>query len=215
MPWLQHGRRAAVSGNFIFNLVTVFLGSGAAIAVSKMIFEYRKDHQQRADATEYLAIQLAFLLEGYAIECANKANDHRIAKQSDGHAGALIGSIPMPPPFPEGDAYKLLDRTLLNDLLDFPQRCQMANEAAMFLWDVVGDEDSCCVAMEENTVQMGGRAVAIAKKFRIKYKLDSRDLSFGEWDIADFFDNGLKRLAELKRQQAEAEAAASNEAATT
>src|SRR5665213_470230 len=145
-----HGGKAAVTGSFIFNLVTVFLGSGAALAVSKMIFEYRKDRRQRADATEYLAIQLAFLLEGYAIDCANKANDHKTAEQFDGHAGALIGSIPTPPPFPEGDAYKLLDRTLLNDLLDFPQRCQMAHEEAMFWWNVVGDEDCCSVALEEN-----------------------------------------------------------------
>jgi hypothetical protein len=80
-------RTATVTGSFIFNFMTVFLGSGAAIAVSKMIYEYRKDRRQRADAIEYLAIQFAFLLEGYAIECANKVNDHKTAKQSDGHAG--------------------------------------------------------------------------------------------------------------------------------
>src|SRR5690242_16227589 len=102
MPWSTACRHAAdadhlfqgifcVTGDFIFNLVTVFLGSGAAIAVAKIGFEYRKDRQQRADATEYLAFQLAFLLEGYAVECARNATDHDIAKHSDGHAGRLIG----------------------------------------------------------------------------------------------------------------------------
>jgi hypothetical protein len=121
-----------MTGTFISNLVTVFLGSGAAIAVAKIFFEHRKDRQQWIDATEYLALQLAFLFEGYAIECADKASDHRTAISSDGHAGSLIGRVPQLLPLPESDAYKLLDRTVLNDVLDFPQRCQMANEAALF-----------------------------------------------------------------------------------
>jgi hypothetical protein len=193
-----------VTGDFISNLVTVFLGSGAAIAVAKLIGEYRKDRRQRADATEYLAFQLAFAFEGYAVECAKKASDHDMAQRSGGHAGDLIDRVPPLPELPESDAYKLLDRPLLNEVLDFPQRCQMANVAAMFWWDVIGDDDCCSQPLEENTIFMGGHAVDIAKKLRVKYNLGDRDLTFGTWNIDDFFAEELKRLEELMLQRREA-----------
>jgi hypothetical protein len=197
-----------MTGNFILNLVTVFLGSGAAIAVTRLITDYRKDRRKRADAVEYLAFQPAFAFEGYAVECANRASDHDTARRSDGHAGQLIGRVPPLPNLPESDAYKLLDRCLLNDVLDFPQRCQMANVAAMFWWDIVGDEDCCVQALEENTILTGGRAVDIAKRLRIRYKLGSRDLKFGTWNINDFFTKGLTKLEEVmsRRRGADAEA---------
>jgi hypothetical protein len=196
----------AMTGDFLFNFLTVFLGSGAAIAVTRFIYDYRKDRRLRADAAEYLAFQLAFLLEGYAVECAQQASDHDTARQSDGHAGGLISRVPAPASLPESDAYKLLDRSLLNDVLDFPQRCQMANEAAMFWWNVVGDQDCCSEAMEENTILMGGRAVDIATRLRATYKLGSRDLTFGTWNIRNFFAKELKRLEERNREKQETKA---------
>jgi hypothetical protein len=195
-----------MTGDFLSNLVTVFLGSGAAIAVAKIFFEHHRDRRQRIDAAEYLALQLAFLFEGYAIECADKTNDQRTADDSDGAAGSAIGRVPQLPPLPESDAYKLLDRARLNDVLDFPQRCQMANEAAMFWWDVVGDNDCCRNAMEENTLVMGGRAVDIAKKLRTTYALGSRDLTFGEWNIEEFFSQELTKLAKIEQERRQAEA---------
>jgi hypothetical protein len=82
----------------------------------------------------------------------------------------------------------------------------MANEAAMFWWDVVGDEDCCSQAMEENTILMGGRAVGIANKLRSTYKLCSRDLTFGEWNISEFFAKELKQLEKLELQRTQARA---------
>jgi hypothetical protein len=191
-----------VTGDFLSNLITVFLGSGAAIAVAKIFFEHRKDMRQRIDAAEYLALQLAFLFEGYAIECADKASDHRFAIDSGGHAGQSIGRVPDLSTLPESDAYKLLDRSCLNDVLDFPQRCQMANEAAMF-WEDVGHPDCCSVALEENTLQMGSRALDIARNLRRIYALHSRDLTFEEWDIEEFFYRKLRELEELKQKRAQ------------
>jgi cbb3-type cytochrome oxidase subunit 3 len=196
-----------VTGDFFSNLVTVFLGSGAAIAVAKIVFEYRKDRRHRIDAAEYLALQLAFQFEGYAIECAEKASDHRTAIDSGGHAGQSIGRVPELSTFPESDAYKLLDRSCLNDVLDFPQRCRMANEAAMFWWDVVGDHDCCSVAMEENTLEVGNRALEIARNLRKTYALHLRDLTFGQWNIEEYFSQEISRLERLKQKHEQADAA--------
>ncbi len=192
-------------GNFISQFVTVMLGSGASIAIARIVSDHRRDKRQRADAAEYLALQLAFLLEGYAIDCAGKVSDHSMAVSSEGHVGKEIGAVPASPSFPESDAYKLLDRAILNDLLDFPQRCRMAQEAAMAWWDVVGDEDACSTAMLENTLSMGGAAIEIAKGLRKKYALGDRSLKFGEWDIESFFVEELRTLAErvAKRKRAD------------
>jgi hypothetical protein len=183
-----------------------YLQPTPSIAITKIVFEYRRDRRQRIDDTKYLALQLAFLFEGYAIECADKANDQRTADDSDGAAGSAIGRVPQLPPLPESDAYKLLDRARLNEVLDFPQRCQMANEAAMFWWDVVGDHDCCHNAMEENTLLMGGRAVDIAKKLRTTYGLDPRDLTFGKWNIEEFFSKELTKLDKIEQDRRQAEA---------
>jgi hypothetical protein len=121
---------------------------------------------------------------------------------SGGHAGKLIGQVPQLSSLPDSDAYKLLDRSLLNDVLDFPQRCQMANDAAMFWWNVVGDEDSCRTAMEENTLHMGGRAIEISQKLRNAYRrIGSRELTFGDWNIEEFFAQELKKLEQIEQKR--------------
>jgi hypothetical protein len=182
------------------------LGAARQSQLQRFVYDYRKDRRSRDDAAEYLAFQLAFLFEGYAVECAQQASDHDLARQFDGHAGALIGRVPAVASLPESDAYKLLDRSLLNDVLDFPQRCQMANEAALLWWNVVGDEDCCSEAMEENTLLMGGRAVGIATRLRATYKLGPRDFAFGTWDIRTFFAKELKQLEDRKQERQRQEA---------
>jgi hypothetical protein len=191
--------------DFALQLVTVFLGSGAAIAVAKILFEHRREALQRRDSTEYLALQLAFQLESYAIECARKISDHRLAKEYQGDVGQIIARVPMLAPFPQSEAYRQIDRALLDDVMDFPQRCEMSNQAALFWWEVVGDPDCCNVAMEENTIQMGTRALDIARRLRTHYKLPARNLTFGKWNLDKFFSEELTKLqaVEIRRQEAD------------
>jgi hypothetical protein len=46
-------------------LLTVMLGSGASIAIAKLIFDFRKEKRDRTEAVKYLAFQLAFQFEGF------------------------------------------------------------------------------------------------------------------------------------------------------
>src|SRR5882672_1059315 len=108
-----------MTADFISSLGTVLLGSGLATASTNIGFEYFRERRKRVDATEYLALQISFLLEEYVIVCADKVSDHSTAISSGGNAGNLINKVPLLPPLPESDAYKLLNRTALNDVLDF------------------------------------------------------------------------------------------------
>jgi hypothetical protein len=75
-------------------LFTVVLGSGAAIAIVRLFFDRNKEKRERAEATKYLAIQLAFQFEGFTMVCAQGVSDHRLAIEHDGHAGRFLGTIP-------------------------------------------------------------------------------------------------------------------------
>ena len=196
-----------MTGDLITNLVTVFLGSGAAFAVAKIAFEYRKDRRERSDAAEYLALRLAFLFEGYAIDCADQASNHRTAIDSHGAAGSVITKVPQLPSLPDSDAYKLLDRSILNDIFDFPQRCRMANDEALAYLDIVGDEEYFAILIEENTLRMGTHAMNIAKNLRISHNLIVRVLQSGEWNVANYFRDELERLDKRKKRRLELEAA--------
>jgi hypothetical protein len=81
-------------------LSTVILGSGAAIAIVRLIFDNKKEKRERAEATKYLAIQLAFQFEGFTLECARGVSDHQTAVDNDGHAGAFLSKVPSPPQLP-------------------------------------------------------------------------------------------------------------------
>ncbi len=172
------------------NLITVMLGSGAAFG----ILNWFSERQKRTEEVEFLATRLAVQLEGYAIECADKVSDHDTATDSDNTAGAVIGKIPEFPPLPESESYRLLKRDLLDEMLQFPQLRFMAENAAIFWWNVVGDPDSCRVAYRDNTISMGERAAGLAKRLREKYSLPKRTLIYGEWDICKFFNEELAKI---------------------
>jgi hypothetical protein len=60
--------------------------------------------------------------------------------------------------------------------------------------------------MEEGTLRMGGRALDIARKLRVIYKIGSRDLTFGEWNIEETFSRELKKLEESAQQRQQVDA---------
>ena len=174
--------------------LTVMLGSGASIAIAKLIFDIRREKRDRSDAVKYLAIQLAFQFEGFTIDCASGASDHRTAIEHEGHAGAYLGNVPTPPALPSSDAYRFLDADVLNRVFGFAQLCKMAQLAAGFWVDVVGDNECYQVAVEEGAISMGSEALEIARAVRVKYSLGSRALEFGKWNIDDFIRKETAKL---------------------
>jgi hypothetical protein len=135
-----------------------------------------------------------------------------VAIENDGHAGAYLGHIPTPPPLPTGDAYRFLEAHILNSVFGFAQRCKMAQLAADFWVDTVGDRECYQTAIEEGAISMGAESLEIARSVRTKYSLGNRTLEFGTWNIDKFMreekaklEKRLKRREEQERESSAAE----------
>ncbi|MEI9889108.1 MAG: hypothetical protein WDN08_21905 [Rhizomicrobium sp.] len=186
--------------NWLQSFLTVVLGSGAAFTIAQIVLDFRRHRRKRRDSVEYLALRLAFVLEGYAIACAEKQSDHSTAVEHDGQAGRLLGSVPEVPALPESDAYQFLDRSILNSVLDFPQRVVMADRFAAFWWDTVGDLDSFRSEIGSQTIRMGHLAAVLAKRVRTTYRIQGRPLVLGTWDIGKYLEDEVRKLDETKRR---------------
>jgi hypothetical protein len=185
---------AFLGSGFASSLITAFLGSGFAFTALRLIFDKRKEARERSEAAKYLAVQIAFQLEGFTIECANGVSDHQTANNHDGHAGMLLSGVPTPPPLPSSESYRFMEPELLNSVFGFSQRCKLAQLSANFWLDVVGDQDCYQNSVEENTVLMGAESLEIARKIRKSYKLGERALAFGEWNIDEFLRSEMQKV---------------------
>lgn len=177
-----------VEKNFLIVVVTIFLTN-----FFQHRFKKKAKKEEDQVAVKYLALRLAFLFEGYAVECADKVGDHQLAYDSDRHAGRFIGQVPKIPPLPREEDQKILDHSLLNDIWDFPQRCVMANDNALF-WDDIGERDCTTNALRINTIKMGFRAMDIGNRLRKKYDLSPRLLGFGDFDVEKFLKEELEKI---------------------
>lgn len=181
--------------------VTVFLGSGAAIAIARMVVDKQKEARERRDALKYLATLLAFHFEAFALMCAQVASDHELAASG---GGKFISRVPEPAALPVSDSFRFVDIVILNDVFAFGQRCQMAQRDAAFWSNVVGDDECYMNAAAENTIAMGAEALRVARSIRTNYDLGLRPLMFGKWDIEQFFSTGLEKIsaANVMREKA-------------
>jgi len=186
--------------SFAETVLAVLVGGGLLTVIIQQFFNKRQKREEDLAVVKYLALRLAFLFEGYAVDCADKLADHNLADESGAHAGSFIGKVPEIISLPLEGGHKLLDQGLLNDIFDFPQRCIMANRNAMFWEEVVGDRDCCTNALAQNTVDMGARAMDIGKRLREMYKLDFRQLSYGDFDMGKFLEGELTDLKEHKEK---------------
>lgn len=183
----------------------ILLASGSGAALASIGWDFWRHYRSRSESVRYLATRLAFAFEEYAISCANKLADHQLAQQSSGHVGSFVANVPEFPGPIESAHYELMKPDLLGRLLDFPQRCNMADRAAQFWWEAAGDMDCVRESAYENMVEMGRLAIGLSVDIRGEYSLGQRDLTFDEWDIPHFFDEQQKRVDQLKAQRAAAQ----------
>lgn len=186
-------------------LATVFLGSGVSFTLVKTLLDRRKEKQERTEATKHIALRLAILFEAYVIECAEGVSSHQTADEYNGDAGARLGKVLALADLPIDDAYRFLDTNLLNSIYAFPQRCLLAQKAAEFWADVVGDRDAYFNTVKQNTLKMGSEALDISRNIRQLYGLPPRLLRFDKWDIDNFMMKEVKRLEDSQKRIEEAE----------
>lgn len=189
--------------NLVATLFTALVGSSVGASLISIYFEQRRHRQKQQTATKYLALRLAFQFEDFAILCADAAEDHQNAIGSDEAIGTLLGSVPLPQPLPESDAYEDLELEILDEVFDFPQRCRLANTAAVGLLDITSELDSFREQLWVSTIQFGSLALNIARKFRRRYRLKARALKYEQWDIDNFYTEQLDHLRAVAEKREE------------
>lgn len=174
--------------------LTTMLGSGAAIGLLNVYSVYKAESIKRRDEVGLLATRIAVQLEGYIIQCTDDLSNHEIFSSSKGSAGTSIQRIPKCLDLFHGDSYRLLDRDLLDDILQFPQKIQMAEQELTSLWEVTGDTSLCERRMYRYAVIMGREAVTLSRRLRTRYKLPVRKLVSDDRDMCEFLDTLLSQI---------------------
>lgn len=173
--------------------LTTFLGSGAALTLITVGFELYRHNQQRGDSAGFLALQIAFSLEAYASACADALSEDQTAIQSGESLGEYLKTIPAIPNLPESDAYKLLNRQLLHEIMELQQRRALAIQSANYEMQVVDDE-AYHDAILKSTSLLAKSALSIAKRLRETHKQPKRELDFGAYNLSDYIDDTVKEF---------------------
>jgi hypothetical protein len=178
--------------------ITVFLGSGASFALLNFASQVWKDRRQR----QHVALQIAFHLEAYAIECEKQHSDNSLVNASGGSAGAEITGIPELAPYPSADQLRLLYPQTLNRLYAFPQECLIANRSVQDTFEFV-DSDAANEAAADGAIVMASNALQIAQGVRHHYNLEPRRLQFDGWSIEEYFEREQEKIRKRKAEREE------------
>jgi hypothetical protein len=103
-------------------------------------------HEQLASTrgARYLAIRLAMMLEGFAIECADAIAAQDMHNQSERHAGAAHGALPDLPPYPDEADWKVLEPQFLARALTLRNELRLSDKMIAFWADI----DRECIPQE-------------------------------------------------------------------
>ena len=175
---------------FFSTVITSALVATVAGAAINAWWETRKDkHNARFDA-----LTAAISLEGYAIDCADRISDNDLAEQSDGHAGAFMGSVPelpnlsIPAGFLRPKKAEVADRLMI-----FPQEIRQADQVAAFQWDVTADISVVRETAVAQSAKVGLKALDLAADLRKAFKLPKRTLVFGIFDVRKTLEKNLRK----------------------
>jgi hypothetical protein len=174
-------------------LSTIVTSAVVSTVVGAAVNAWLENRKSRT-ATRLDALSAAVTLEGYAINCADKISNHKLAVDSDGHAGAYLGSVP------ELSEVKIVigfihpkKAFVANKLMIFPQEIRQADQVVAFWWDVTADIEQVREVVVCEVAKVGLRAHALAAELRSAFGLPSRGLVFGKFDVYHTLKKGLKK----------------------
>lgn len=174
-------------------IVTIVLGSSLLGTLFNSIVGYWTKRKESNNHATFIALNIAHIFEKYAENCLSVSMDHENYKSSNGHIGDYIKKIPKLAKLPEYD-YKVFDLPLLDEVFDFLQRIEFAQNNFSFAFEVLDGEE----AVEEGNkscLLLAQKALSIADKIRKKYKLQKRELKFGEfYSVRDEISTKLKNI---------------------
>ncbi|MBR9869142.1 MAG: hypothetical protein GYB20_09495 [Oceanospirillales bacterium] len=174
-------------------LLTIITSALVATIAGAAINAWLESRKEKLFA-RFDALSAAITLEGYASACADAATDHFMARDSGGHAGGYIRSLPE---FPEIEVaagfIKSKKAKVADRLMFFPQEVRQADQVAHFLWDATADMDIVHEAAVEQVIYIGLKAIDLASDLRKAFSLPKRELVFGKYDIRETLSKHLKK----------------------
>ena len=165
-------------------VVWAVLGSSVGAAVGNFSLTGFRAWRKQLRDTRYLAMKTAFILERYAIECADAVSNHDLALQSSGHAGKVVTAVIELSELPKEEGFEHLDPKLLNSILEISARVLLAQREASVMSEVAEYEDAQQVAFNR-TAELGFAAIELASALRSAHKVPQRSMVFDRWDIKE------------------------------
>lgn len=112
------------------DIITAVIATGLASVAFREIIELAKVSWRRQSEVRYLCVSAAVALEAFALECEELKEMVDAAYHQHGAVGSI--GVPAPPKLPPDCNWRLIDITLMNELLSFENMVRKAQIDANF-----------------------------------------------------------------------------------
>ncbi|WP_141507401.1 hypothetical protein [Rhizobium sp. H4] len=99
------------------DIITAVIATGLVAAAFREFIELAKVSWRKQSEVRYLCVSAAVALEAFALECQELKERMEAAYDQDRVVGSI--SVPAPPKLPADCNWRLIDITLMNELLSF------------------------------------------------------------------------------------------------
>lgn len=168
--------------------VVQMLGSGLAAALFSQAVVWWKESardQRNADRDQrFIALQLAVVLERYAIECAMRIGEIDQKLDESYIYGAQSAALPGMPPLelPNAVEWRWIDSAVTSDVLSLTPRIKFGEGSIAATFDF-GNWHDGAEEIKRQLLLIGRDAWDLACKVRAKYKLPVQTYPMGDWDF--------------------------------
>jgi len=164
-------------------VIPAVLGSSVFSAFLAHHFSISRNKTSQKLKAKYLATELAFQFERYAMRSADLLGESEIYVSSNGHGGAALTSVLSFDDIPKSEYYEFLPTELLEAVYKFQDEVAVQQYYFKSASDYLDAEDVVLEATKE-TKRHGTKAISVAQMIRENQKLPARTLKFKTWDIA-------------------------------
>lgn len=167
-------------------LSTIITSALVATVAGAVITEWLQSRRAKQTA-RFDALSAAVALEGYGAACARAIINHDLVVDSGGHAGAPLSKVPELPELPKisviAEFLRPRKSALVNRMLILPQEALQAQQHVDLWWDVTGDPEDTSEVLAKQSAIVALEAVELAAHLRKEFRLPSRNLVFGTFDV--------------------------------
>lgn len=177
-------------------ILQLVLGTGfVTTAINQLagwFISARREKKEKHRNATYLALQIAVILEGFALECAEKlsSGNYELAMAPFSQPDLKLPELQN---YPESNSWNLIDLPLANRILNFPNVIQLGHGEMTGYWNE-GDRDDRQYWMMGFLGKYGLIAWDIAVELRKKHNLPEFSPIDTSWDAVECLRGQAKNL---------------------